>query len=132
MRCADNQSAWQQGVIDMELRQLRAVLAIAQTGSVTKAAELLHVVQPAISRQLRQIEQDLGKPLFQRVHNGMEPTPEGLLLIDHARRALLSLDQAVAEIKPSRGEVAGLVSYLMSDIAGYVTRQVISINGGMV
>ncbi|SAI57546.1 LysR family regulatory protein [Bordetella ansorpii] len=94
----------------MELRQLRAVLAIAQTGSVTKAAELLHVVQPAISRQLRQIEQDLGKPLFQRVHNGMEPTPEGLLLIDHARRALLSLDKAVAEIKPSRGEVAGLVS----------------------
>lgn len=94
----------------MELRQLRAVLAIAETGSVTKAAELLHVVQPALSRQLRGIEEELGKPLFTRTRNGMALTREGRVLAEHARRALLTLEQAVTEIRPRRGVVAGLVS----------------------
>lgn len=94
----------------MELRQLRAILAIAQTGSVTKASDLLHVVQPAISRQLRLLEEELGKPLFVRTRNGMEPTEDGRLLVEGARRALLALDQAVAEIKPTRGVVGGLVT----------------------
>ncbi|MFJ5483640.1 LysR family transcriptional regulator [Pectobacterium actinidiae] len=94
----------------MELRQLRALLAIAETGSVTKASNLLHVVQPAISRQVRLLEQELGKSLFVRTRSGMEATEEGKLLIESARRALLALDQAVAEIKPSRGTIAGLVS----------------------
>ena len=44
----------------MEIRQLRTVLAIAETGSLTRAAELLHVVQPALSRQLKQLEDELG------------------------------------------------------------------------
>lgn len=94
----------------MEIRQLRAVLAIADSGSVTKASDLLHVVQPAVSRQLRLLEEELGKPLFLRTRNGMELTEEGRLLAESARRALLALDQAVAEIKPSRGVIAGLVS----------------------
>ncbi|MGH8842013.1 MAG: LysR family transcriptional regulator, partial [Advenella sp.] len=61
----------------MDLRQLRTVLAIAETGSLTKAAELLHVVQPALSRQLKQLEDELGPPLFDRNRLGMVLTVPG-------------------------------------------------------
>ncbi|SDV47369.1 LysR family transcriptional regulator [Chitinasiproducens palmae] len=94
----------------MELRQLRAVLAIADTGSVTKAAEQLHVVQPAISRQLRIIEGELGTALFVRASNGMALTEEGRAFVNHARKALSELDQAVTDIRPAKGVVSGLVS----------------------
>lgn len=94
----------------MELRQLRAVLAIAETGSVTKAADLLHVVQPAISRQIRLLESELGKPIFVRNHSGMQLTEEGKVLVQHARRAILALDQASAEIRPAQDVVSGLVT----------------------
>lgn len=111
----------------MELRQLRAVLAIVESGSVTKASDLLHVVQPAISRQLKLLEDELGKPLFMRTRNGMEPTEEGRVLVDGARRALLALDQAVAELKPSRGVIAGLVSIgMLPSVCHLIAGQLLS------
>ena len=50
----------------MDIKQLRALIAVAETGSVTRAAEMLHVVQPAVSRQLRLLEEDIGAALFER------------------------------------------------------------------
>jgi len=94
----------------MDLKQLRALLAIAETGSVTRAAELLHIVQPAVSRQLHMLEEDLGTPLFQRGRHGMEPTEAGAVLIERARRALRELDMARDEIRPTPGTLAGQVA----------------------
>lgn len=94
----------------MDIKQLRALLAIAETGSVSRAAELLHIVQPAVSRQLRLLEEDLGAVLFERGPRGMELTDSGQLLIGHARRALRELDQAKAEIAPVPGTVTGIVT----------------------
>ena len=94
----------------MNLKQLRSFLAIAETGSVTRAAELLHVVQPALSRQLRLLEEDLGTPLFERNQRGMELTDTGQMLVERARRALRELDQAKAEIVATPGTVAGMVA----------------------
>lgn len=82
----------------MDLKQLRALLAIAETGSVTRAAQLLHVVQPALSRQLRLLEDELGTALFDRTRHGMHLTDAGQVLVEHARRALRELDRARAEV----------------------------------
>lgn len=93
----------------MDLKQLRALLMVAETRSVTRAAAVLNLVQPAVSRQLRLLEEDLGTPLFDREKHGMELTDAGKVLVEHARRALHELDQARTEIQSARGTVSGVV-----------------------
>ncbi|WP_109479387.1 LysR family transcriptional regulator [Paraburkholderia sp. C35] len=93
----------------MDIKQLRALLAVAETGSVTRAASLLHIVQPAVSRQLRLLEEDVGTPLFSRGRYGMELTEAGEIFVEHARRALAELDRARSELQPSGG-VSGTVT----------------------
>ena len=94
----------------MELRQLTALVAVADTGSVTAAARVLRMVQPAVTRQVRTLEAEVGVPLFTRTRQGMTPTPEGALLVERARRALAELERGRLELSPARGEVAGVVS----------------------
>lgn len=94
----------------MDFKQLRALIAVAETGSVTRASELLHIVQPAVSRQLRLLEEDLGVPLFQRERYGMTPTEAGAVLVERAQRALRELDQARDEIYAEFGTLSGVVS----------------------
>jgi LysR family transcriptional regulator, nitrogen assimilation regulatory protein len=94
----------------MDLKQLRALLTVSETRSVTRAAAVLHLVQPAVSRQLRLLEEELGTPLFTRERNGMELTEAGKLLADHARRALRELDQARTEIQSAAVAVSGVVN----------------------
>src|SRR6516165_1111547 len=94
----------------VDLRQLTALVTVAEAGSVTRAARLLHMVQPAVTRQIRTLEEELGVPLFDRTRHGMVPTAEGELLVERARRALGELERARTEIRPVPGEVAGIVS----------------------
>jgi LysR family nitrogen assimilation transcriptional regulator len=94
----------------LDIKQLRTFLAIAGCGSITRASELLHTVQPALSRQLRMLEEDLGTALFERGARGMVLTDAGLILVDRARRALQELDQAEAEIVAAPQSVSGTVS----------------------
>lgn len=95
----------------MDFKQLRAFLTVAETGTVTRAAEVLHLVQPAVSRQLRLLEEDVGAPLFQRERHGMVLTDAGQALVGYARRALLELDRARVEIGAAAGaSVAGVVT----------------------
>ncbi|MBN3786619.1 LysR substrate-binding domain-containing protein [Burkholderia sp. Ac-20353] len=94
----------------MDIKQLRALLAVAETGSVTRAAEVLHIVQPAVSRQLKLLEEDVGISLFERGRYGMELTESGEILAEHARRALLELDRARSEIQPSDAQISGIVT----------------------
>jgi LysR family transcriptional regulator, nitrogen assimilation regulatory protein len=93
----------------VDIKQLRALVTIAETGSVTKAAALLHIVQPAVSRQLRLLEEDVGVALFSRGRYGMELTESGEIFVEYARRALAELDRARSEVKPAAG-VAGVVT----------------------
>ena len=67
------------------MRHLKVVCAIAETGSVTKAASLLGLAQPALTAQLQRIERALGGPLFQRDRRGARPTPLGDLVLARAR-----------------------------------------------
>ncbi|NKC34319.1 LysR substrate-binding domain-containing protein, partial [Falsiroseomonas selenitidurans] len=85
----------------MELRHLRYFLAVAAEGQVTRAAEALHVSQPTLSQQLRQLEEEVGAPLFERLHRGLRLTPAGEALRLRAARAL-------AEVAAARQDIAAL------------------------
>ena len=94
----------------MDLKQLRAFVTVAETGSVTRASALLNLVQPAVSRQLRLLEEDLGTELFDRSRHGMQLTAQGKTMLEYARRILGEVARAKAEIQPTEGPVAGIVS----------------------
>ena len=79
----------------MELRHLRYFIAVAEEGSVTVAAEKrLHTAQPSLSRQMRNLELEVGAQLMVRGPRGIELTPAGRVFLDHARIALLQVDAA--------------------------------------
>ena len=82
------------------LRHLRIMLAVAETGSVTQAAALMHVSQPAVSTALRGIEADLGTALFDRHAKGLVATDAGLAVILRIRRALGVLDATLMDLNP--------------------------------
>lgn len=94
----------------MDLRHLRALVCIAETGSMTRAAEILHIVQPALSRQLKLLEEDVGAVLFERGRHGMSLTNEGQILLDYTRRALQELERARIEIQPNTQSIQGKVA----------------------
>ncbi|MFN3661762.1 LysR family transcriptional regulator [Yoonia sp.] len=87
-------------MIYRNLRHLRIFLAIAQTASVTRAAALSHVSQPAVTQALKKLEQGLGLPLFDRTPQGLFPTPCGEILRARLKRAFAYLDPALRELSP--------------------------------
>jgi LysR family hca operon transcriptional activator len=79
----------------VELRHLRYFIAVAETGSVSVAAEQrLHTAQPSLSRQIRDLEAELGVTLLVRGARGVELTPAGKVFLDHARMVFLQVDAA--------------------------------------
>src|ERR1700743_909656 len=79
----------------MELRHLRYCGAGSEEGSLTNAAERrLHTAQPSLSRQIRDLEMEVGVKLLERGARGIELTPAGRTFLDHARRALLQVEAA--------------------------------------
>jgi LysR family transcriptional regulator, hca operon transcriptional activator len=79
----------------MELRHLRYFVAVADAGSLTVAAEQkLHTSQPSLSRQIRDLEREVGVALISRSANGIELTSAGKAFLDHARMSLLEADAA--------------------------------------
>ncbi len=79
----------------MELRHLRYFVAVAEEGSLTVAAErVLHTSQPSLSRQIRDLEVEVGVPLLTRSVQGVELTPAGKAFLDHARLALTQVEAA--------------------------------------
>ncbi|NRB55991.1 MAG: LysR family transcriptional regulator [Salinicola sp.] len=78
----------------MELRHLRYFVAAAERGSVHEAAEQLHISQPAVSRQIHDLEDDLGATLFLRSTRGLELTPVGEMFLSRAKRLLEDVEDA--------------------------------------
>src|SRR5690625_4752863 len=91
----------------MELQQLRYVLAVAETGSFTRAAQQCFVVQSALSHQIATLERELGLKLFARSSRRVELTAAGQAFLPSARQTLDSADRAVAEAAAAVGEVRG-------------------------
>ncbi|MDE2254839.1 MAG: transcriptional regulator CynR [Betaproteobacteria bacterium] len=91
------------------LRHIRYLIAVAEHGNFTRAAEVLHVSQPTLSQQIRQLEDSLGAQLLDRSGRVVRLTDEGEVFVDHARRALLLFEsgrRAIREVNElSRGEI---------------------------
>lgn len=83
----------------MELRSLNYFLEIAREGSMTKAAEKLHVSQSALSKQMAELENELGKSLFKRIRTGILLTDEGMLLKQRAEDILEMVEKTSGEFK---------------------------------
>lgn len=103
----------------MDLKQLLALVTVAELGSVTAAARVLHLVQPAVSRQIRSLEHELGAELFNRTRTGMVPTEIGRDFIARAKRALAELDRAEALARRDGNAIAGTVTVgLLESVVG--------------
>jgi LysR family transcriptional activator of glutamate synthase operon len=103
----------------MELRQLRYVIAVADHRHFTRAAASVPVAQPALSHQVRLLEQELGIELFERSRSGVRPTEAGEIFLLRARRALAEMDAAREEIAAFKGLTSGrLVLGAMQALAG--------------
>ncbi|MFE3190826.1 LysR family transcriptional regulator [Nocardia sp. NPDC059240] len=99
----------------MDLRMLGYVVAIAEEGSVSAAARRLHLTQPTLSRQLRDLERRLGVALFEREGRGLTPTAAGVALV---RRATAVLAEADAALEDVRLAAQGMTGRLTITFAG--------------
>lgn len=95
--------------MSLDPRQLRAFLAVVETGSLGRAAESLHLSEPAVSRIIKRLETQLDVQLFERRTTGMELTSFGQALLPHANLLSAGADEAVAEIDALRGLDRGLL-----------------------
>lgn len=107
----------------MELRHLRYFVAVADYGHMTRAAQVLHVAQPAVSQALRQFERELGVTLFERSNRGMRLTEVGQRLLPDARAALAHAQGLVDRaMQVARGHMGAVhVGYLPLLTDGLVT-----------
>ena len=91
----------------MEIRVLRYFLAIAREGSITNAARFLHITQPTLSRQIQDLEEELGQKLFTRGSRNMTLTPEGMILRKRAEEIISMVDKTGAEFNSMENVVSG-------------------------
>jgi DNA-binding transcriptional LysR family regulator len=94
----------------MELYQLRSFATVAQLGHLTRAAEKLHISQPALSAQIRALENELEVALFERTASGMVLTAAGKRLLPDAEKAIEAAQALRNEAHAIKGEVTGTVS----------------------
>jgi DNA-binding transcriptional LysR family regulator len=91
----------------MELYQLRSFAAVAESGNLTRAAEKLHLSQPAVSAHIKALEEELDVVLFERISSGMELTVPGKLLLSDANRVMRAAQELRSRALALRGQVLG-------------------------
>ena len=111
----------------IELRRLRYLVAVADEGHITRAAERLGIAQPPLTRQIRQLEDELGVRLFERLPRGVKPTEAGRVLVEEARDVLARAERLPETARrAARGEQGRLASGYTSSAAfhPFVTQQI--------
>lgn len=93
----------------MEIQQLRYIVALSQTLNFRKASERVHVTQPTLSQQIKKLEEELGKPLFERNARNVRLTPEGEIFIPYAMRILKEMKSGLESVQDESDELAGTV-----------------------
>lgn len=111
--------------MNMELRQLRYFVAVAEREHISEAAESLHVAQSAVSRQISNLETELGTELFERIGRNVKLTPIGKVFLEHALIALEAIDFAAKQVEeyldPEQGTIkigfpTSLASFLLPTV----------------
>lgn len=111
----------------MELRQLRYFVEVAEREHISEAAEHLHVAQSAISRQIANLEDELGTPLFERIGRNVKLTPIGKIFLEHAIVALKAIDFAAKQVEEYLDPAKGTIKIgFPTSLASYVLPSVIS------
>ena len=115
---------------DIDLKTLRLFVAVADCRSMARAAEQEHIEPSAISKRIAQLEDDLGVELLLRGRRGVQTTPAGLALLEHARTVLFTLDRIAADVASFTGGVEGhvrliatasaIAEALLDDIASFM------------
>ena len=109
----------------LELRQLRYFVEVAEREHISEAAEHLHVAQSAISRQIANLEEELGAPLFERIGRNVKLTPIGKTFLEHSITALKAIDFAAKQVEeyldPAKGTIkvgfpTSLASYVLPTV----------------
>ena len=109
----------------LELRQLRYFVEVAEREHISEAAEHLHVAQSAISRQIANLEEELGAPLFERIGRNVKLTPIGKTFLEHSITALKAIDFAAKQVAeyldPAKGTIkvgfpTSLASYVLPTV----------------
>jgi len=94
----------------MEISQLRTILHVAELGSLSKAADRLNIAQPALSRQVRLLEEELGVTLFTRHGRGMVVTDQGRAVLKHAARAMAEIEEIRTSASDSDAALTGQIA----------------------
>jgi LysR family hydrogen peroxide-inducible transcriptional activator len=94
----------------MEVHQLEYLVAVAEEGGFTRAAERLLVAQPSLSQQIKKLEREIGQPLFDRLPRGVVLTEAGHVLLDHARRVLRVLSDARQRVRETGDRATGALT----------------------
>lgn len=111
----------------MELRHLRYFLAVATSQNFTKASEALHVSQPSLSVQIKNLEEELGTRLFDRLGRTIALTQAGSIFRDHAERALREVEQAAQLIRELDGAQRGrLIVGTLATVNSYLIPPLVS------
>ena len=101
------------------LRQLQVFEAAARLGGYTRAAETLHLSQPAVSMQIRQLEEQTGMPLFDQIGKKVHLTDAGRTLYKHAQSILAQVNEAQLELEEMRGMRRGQLNITIASTANY-------------
>ncbi|HZP79812.1 MAG TPA: LysR substrate-binding domain-containing protein [Pseudolabrys sp.] len=111
----------------MDLRSLRYFVSAAKLNSISKAANQLHVAQPALGRQIRKLEKDLGVELLGRDSRGVQLTEAGARLLDKGESILRQIEQATAEVRSCGKDPQGSVSVaIMPSVAALFAPQLVT------
>jgi DNA-binding transcriptional LysR family regulator len=102
----------------MDAQNLKAFLLVAETGSFSMAAHKLHLTQPAVSKRVAQLEEQLNAALFDRIGRTISMTEAGAALLPHARAVLLELQAAQQSVRDLAGEVQGTLRLATSHHIG--------------
>ncbi|WP_207005376.1 LysR family transcriptional regulator [Trinickia mobilis] len=115
---------------DIDLKTLRLLVAVCEHRNMARAAEAEHIEPSAISKRIAQLEHDLGVPLLVRTRRGVQPTPAGVALVEHAKSVLFTMDRIASDVAAYGSGLRGSVSVcasasaiaeaLLDDIASFM------------
>lgn len=108
------------------LRQFQVFEAAARLGGYTRAAETLHLSQPAVSMQIRQLEEQVGMPLFDQIGKKVHLTDAGRALYQHAQNILSQVHEAQLELEEMRGVRRGQLNITVASTANYFAPQLLA------
>jgi DNA-binding transcriptional LysR family regulator len=115
---------------DIDLKTLRLFVAVCEQRNIARAAQEVHIEPSAISKRIAQLEAELGVPVLSRSRRGVEPTPAGMTLLEHARNVLFTMDRIASDVASFGEGLKGKVSIcasasaiaekLLDDIASFM------------